>query len=77
MQSKPLISKKSPPLVMIEMKLDRLLLPIAIKKFFTIDEQLLTKFLKTEDIAIKQFAFFELDFFHYCLFQIIPLPVAA
>ena len=37
---KPMIWKRSPPLIMIEMKLNRLLLTLLIKKFISNDDQL-------------------------------------
>ena len=40
MQTKPLILKKPPPPIVIEMKLNRLLLTLMIKKFISNDEQL-------------------------------------
>ena len=49
---------------MIEMKLNRLLLTLVIKKFISNDDQLIAKLLKTENIAVKQVVFFKLDFFN-------------
>ena len=40
MQTKPLIRKKPPTLIMIEMKLNRLLLTLVIKKFISNDDEL-------------------------------------
>ena len=34
------LKKKPPPLIMVEMKLNRLLLTLVIKKFISIDDQL-------------------------------------
>ena len=40
MQTKPLIRKKQPPLIMIEMKLKRLLLILVIMEIISNDDQL-------------------------------------
>ena len=48
---------------MIEMKLNRLLLTLVIMEIIFNDDQL-SKVVKTENIAVKQVVFFELDFFN-------------
>ena len=48
---------------MIEMKVKRLLLTLVIMEIISNDDQL-SKVVKTENIAVKQVDFFELDFFN-------------